>query len=1158
MNNKIIWWGNYSDDEPDWYLSEPLCLDENYTIIVRKCENGIWFPEPSCFAVQRKFSPCPEEFTYQEDVEMCYIVVSNQTFPPTCPFSNVISFNDYGFLVGNEIPGPVWYPARRLKDVGLSYMIMEEPTKYFGNIVTVKYSWKGSFYKDCLISYSSSSFEIVFCNSTYDAVCAYKSLRQLTNTYCSRSIDEGCYYSDYNLTASKCFCMKDATENCDNLAELKKPYQNFILPINRNNCRIGLVLEENFLWSNSKERISYSNWNRRTNFTNKFGVLTVDNYWSLESGNESSCVLCEESTTYESLQMLLTLDIKEKQLTLRIDNPRNIYIPEGSNGIFCFTDACDVNYSTHSYASIVPENYEIVNSTRVKYYFPYSTNCPGHYWCQVFTQPDLDIVETDQILVFDEEIYGNEFATTIIVEYNDTANPTSSTFYEALHDSLEAHLSNKTGTLPFYFRLVSITNVDDSTQTVEYLLHMTSKDFVGVETEYEKFKALISSAIGEMSSVHSMTNFRSVSYCLPETTVSNGYTLQWLLTKINSTITPEEFCLHGDGSPVTRTCAGDFFTGAYWSDVVGHCAEDPLQSSITTQLYELLHTNASLTEKSNSLVILTKNVSEYIAVDIHYIAEIFDKSDKDEVGSIENVTVVIDNLISSQKSTLKQSQAILNSTDRILYNFDILLQKFIIQQNILATRATNSKIVEIITNHLIVFVFDAKQSDLRGLALYNRSNEKEVRRLTSDTSYIDLINEEYLEVAAYIPQSLIEQINETLEEHQPLIVIMTVFLNDYLFNEYTRGGNRGEPYKSVFGILLPTINEEYESSIKIVYNFSGSDADESCAYWRYGYISDFENIKGNWEIQQQPINGRRIRVCDFEHTTHFALLILADISSEELEKYAKHDTILHVITTIESAFSIFGIFCIYLTAILFNKWRQNKGNQILLHYSTVVLLQLTLLFMSNETRTSNRPVALCICIGICLHYIVLSQFCWMLIMAVLHYQRFVLVFEKPKQWILFKSCLFGYGLPAIPVIINLTTLSPSNYIEGNTGMCYPSGDGFTIWLLIPVLVIASINLTFFCVILWNVFHEEMNDIYGHDFVLVLKLRLMGVLFSLLGISWLFGFASEFLSSIAFAYLFTITVSIQGFILFLAFIVLNNSTRGMYLMLYLKNYRYKKW
>ncbi|GJQ76525.1 hypothetical protein Trydic_g2228 [Trypoxylus dichotomus] len=1153
INGKILWWGNYTDEESDWYLSEPLCLNENYTIINRKCENDTWDPEPLCFIVQPKFSPCPEDFTYHEESEICYITVSNQTFPPSCPYTNVISFYDYAFLIGNDIPGPVWYPATRFKDYGVGHLVVREPTRYYGSLVTVKYSWKGSFYKDCLIAYSSTSFEMVHCQSRYDAVCAYKSLRYLTNTYCSKNVHEQCYYSDYNLNISKCFCIKEPTENCNALAELKKPYQNFILPTKHNNCRIGLELEENFFWTNSKEKLSYTNWNRRTDFRKRYGVLTEDNSWSLENESEISCVLCEENTTYENIQLSLALDIKNKQLTLIVDNPKDLYIPPDSDGIFCFTDT-SASTSSHPYTVIKHENYEIINDTRIKYYFSYSTNCPGHYWCQVFAQPNLDMIQTDRLLVFDEDIYGNEFVTTIVVKYNDSMNPTSSAFYTTIYDSIQEHLSSGNESLPFFLRWVSIVNLNETSQTIDYLVHMTSKDFTNVEEEFEEFEALIASTVGKVAAIHDVSNFRSVSYCLPENTVSNGISLQWPLTKINSTVTPEEFCLHEDGFPVTRTCAGDFLSGAYWAEIIGTCSDDPRQSSITAQLYQLVQSNASLTVKSNSLVELTKDVSEYIPVDIHYIAEILDKAEKEDVSSVENVTVVIDNIIGTQKSTLKQSQEILNSTDRILYNFDILLQNFIEQPS---PRFIRDTIAEIITKNLMVFVFDAKQTNVRGIAVYNRSQEREILKLRDDVSYADFVNREGLEVATYIPQSLIEQINQTLDDNQPLTVIITVFLNDYLFNEYPSNDSR-EPYKSVFGILLPTINEKYRSPIKIIYNFTDSGLVERCAFWRYGYISNFENTKGEWDLQDEPTNGNHIRVCDFEHTTHFALLILADVSLDEQASYAKHNTILHIITSIESALSVFGIFWIFLTAFLFKRWRQNKGNQILLHYSIVTLLQLTLLFMSNDARNSGSAESLCICIGVSLHYIVLSQFCWMLIMAVLHYQRFVLVFEKPQRWILLKSCLFGYGLPLLPVIINLSTLTPLNYVQGNTGMCYPTGDGFTIWLLIPVLVIASINLIFFCVIIWNIFHEKMNDMYGHDFILVLKLRLVVVLFSLLGISWVFGFASEFLSSVIFAYLFTITVGIQGFVLFLAFIALNESTRNMYLVLFLKTYKYRKW
>lgn len=1146
-----MWWGHTTDEEFGWYTSEPLCLNDDFTIIKRSCENGTWDEEPYCVSLQKRFTPCPENFTYHENTSICYVIVSNQTYPASCPYSATISFYDYVSLIGNEIIGPVWVPANRLSDLSLLNIVLKEPTKFFGTIVTSSYTWKGSFYKDCLVSHSSTSYELVNCNSTYDAVCAYKPLRYLKNIYCGNDFNDQCYYSDYDLSEAKCFCKHNQSESCDNLAELKKPFQNFILPPNHGDCRIGLEMQDEFLWINSKERISYSNWNYKTNFSKRYGVLTEESSWTLTNENEWDCVLCEETLNYQKTTLSLSLDLNSKRLVLTVSNPEYLYVPDNSDGIFCFTDTA-AGTSQHPYSSISYDYSETFDNA-TKYYFSYSANCPGHYWCRAFAYPNLNLIKSERLLVYDEDIYGNEFAMTFLIEYNSSVDPTRTAFYGQIRDAVNERLSGSNETLPFSMRWVTMINVDENARVVEYLVHVTSKKFADVEVEYEEFKKLISSAVGEVASIQRMNQFKSVSYCLPDTTELNGNTLQWPLTKINSTVTPAEFCLHKDGSPVTRTCVGDFFTGAYWSSVLGSCAADPKQSPITAELYKLMQLNATLSEKSDSLVEITKNVSEYIPVDIHFIAEIFEKSDKEEVTNIENVTTVIDNIIGTQRATLEQSQVMLNSTDRILYNFDVLLQTFIAQH----TRSAKSTIEQIITKNLIVFVFDAKRSNIRGIALYNRDGKKEVVKLRGDDFYTNVFYDESLEVAAYIPPSLIEQINQTISEDQPLIVIMTVFLNDLLFNEYPCIDS-AQAYKSVFGILLPTIDEAYTSSIKIVYKFPETDTIEQCAYWRYGFKSEFENIKGQWEFQKRPISKRNIRVCDFEHTTHFGLLVLANVSPEEQENYAKHDTVLHIITAIETTFSVVGIFCIFTTAALFRRWRQNKGNRILLHYSIVTLLQLILLFLSSGTRTAGSAEEICIIVGVCLHYIVLSQFCWMLVMAILHYQRFVLVFDKPKRCIVLKACLVGYGLPLIPVTINLTTLTPYNYVTGNTGMCYPSGISFTIWLLVPVLFIATMNLAIFCVIIWNIFHEKASDMYGHDFILVLKLRLVAVLFSLLGITWIFGFAAEFLSSIAFAYLFTITGSIQGFVMFLAFIVLNDSTRNMYFILFMKSYKYRKW
>ncbi|RZC36850.1 7tm 2 domain containing protein, partial [Asbolus verrucosus] len=219
------------------------------------------------------------------------------------------------------------------------------------------------------------------------------------------------------------------------------------------------------------------------------------------------------------------------------------------------------------------------------------------------------------------------------------------------------------------------------------------------------------------------------------------------------------------------------------------------------------------------------------------------------------------------------------------------------------------------------------------------------------------------------------------------------------------------------------------------------------------------------------------------------------------------------------------------------RWRSNSGNLILLNFVFAMMLQLGLFYVSSLINKNSDDYLLCTVIGVVLHYSIISEFCWMFVIAVLQFKRFVEVLGGPPKWILLKGCFCGWILPLIPVAA-VFLWNPNNYVNGNVGLCYPSDLGLYLGVWLPVSIIVVINFVIFLFIVYSVVHRktECGDVVNNE--MMFQWRLAFLLFFMLGLTWAFGFLSELDYGEIFVYLFCATATLQGFVMFLFFIVFN--------------------
>lgn len=511
----------------------------------------------------------------------------------------------------------------------------------------------------------------------------------------------------------------------------------------------------------------------------------------------------------------------------------------------------------------------------------------------------------------------------------------------------------------------------------------------------------------------------------------------------------------------------------------------------------------------------------------------------------------------------------------------------------------------LLTPRLMVFIANPSVSGVSGVGLVRKNlsdpeptnfTEYDIVKIHSNSTVEGLLSLEGLELATFAPQELIDRVDEiefavtqvgpnvtemdfdpTLRttppiDKPPLRVVITIYFNDRLFVETSENVNFQKSAAKVVSVSLPGHGTDLPVLFPTIFRQSNTNTDNAnkqgtpdnlvgkCGYW------DFQSYQidrqGKWSTEgceylgKSPIDERLI-ACGCTHLTHFAYLIMGThyhtIDSEEHRiTEQKHAEALDIITFIGCSLSLIGILGIGITAIAFKSWREKPGTKVLLHLSAAIALEMILIAYVNTEALSKRLVLEnatlnCVLLGAAMHYSILVVFSWMLITAFLQFMRYVKVLgeTRPPRFLL-KSSLIGWVIPLIPVVI-IAIVSPMSYVPPSEalvpGICYPKGNALYFGLLAPIALIVIGNLIVFIIVIYNIFRiPEIHIRTNERDLLVSQLRLSINLFFLLGLSWIFGLATVSKAGIIFSYLFCLTATLQGFVLFIYFIIMDPMTR----------------
>lgn len=711
-----------------------------------------------------------------------------------------------------------------------------------------------------------------------------------------------------------------------------------------------------------------------------------------------------------------------------------------------------------------------------------------------------------------------------------------------------------------------------------------------------KMREVLGRIMSESSSPdYQFIALKSTEYCLPEyVNGSNG--LKWSAARIGETIAPQQLCLCNSGLPVLRACVGDFLFGGEWKNLTQQTCHINALSDITQNLYEI-DKGFSQPNETSAIVrdingLLTNSTQkDIVPADLFYLARVmstvFRLNNHRNITTLnkiesENIFSIYNSIMGLNENTTRIAAA-LNSTNILLNAFDNIINgipmnitsEIQVRNNVIVNAEDGTIVTE--TPKLIVYVIDPSVRSVSGIALLRKTDKMQlnddfsdynVRLLYANQSTASLLAEEHLEAAAFAPQDLLDRLDETrfakseemLPDEAPAVrIVVTVYYNDVLFQEYTNVTYAKSGGK-IISVSIPGYGPNLPGLLPIFVRASNYSSENfsACGYWSFGTFSGWQGdgceYGGSAGVENPVI------LCACSHLTHFAYLVLGTYvytmnSDNEVVTKEIHQEALDLITLLGCSLSLVGILGIAITAIAFKSWRQKPSSKVLLQLSAAVGLQMILLLFVNTEYSAVNLISeerwlICVGLGALLQYSILVAFSWMLITAYLQFMRYVKVLGQTRVSRFFlKSFLIGWCIPLIPVLL-VVCISPAAYVHHvesqNGGICYPSGMAFYLGIILPVGLIVMSNLIIFLMVIYNILTGPGGKLRATERDLTLaQLRLSVFLFFLLGLSWIFGFLATTKAGLVFSYLFCLTATIQGFVLFIYFIILDPGTRKLW-------------
>ncbi|XP_028396991.1 adhesion G-protein coupled receptor D1-like isoform X2 [Dendronephthya gigantea] len=347
-------------------------------------------------------------------------------------------------------------------------------------------------------------------------------------------------------------------------------------------------------------------------------------------------------------------------------------------------------------------------------------------------------------------------------------------------------------------------------------------------------------------------------------------------------------------------------------------------------------------------------------------------------------------------------------------------------------------------------------------------------------------------------------------------------------------GNFKMGTKVINAVVSPPPRKTLADPVEMTFkkNIIGETIASECSFWIENATHLGEH--GRWSTKQceKTFENRSHIQCQCYHFTNFAVLFKVsdnqDVSDEDSFR-------LVIITYVGLSLSILGCF---LTFVIYVTLSNIKTDRAVIHTNLVLALGIAdVIFLVTVVV---KPVGdSCLALAMLAFFFYLAVFFWMLDEGVYIYFMVIKVFRGNDAMRRRMAYLVGWGCPAIIAIITWVVLRDDVVSKYH---CWLSVESGAIWAFVgPGLLIILVNFIILMVVMrttWAMFvgDKEYSGLKSAT-------KTFGAVVPILGITWVFGVMAFNESSIVFQYIFAITNSIQGALIFILYCLVNSEVRS---------------
>ncbi|XP_046351853.2 uncharacterized protein LOC124132157 isoform X2 [Haliotis rufescens] len=778
----------------------------------------------------------------------------------------------------------------------------------------------------------------------------------------------------------------------------------------------------------------------------------------------------------------------------------------------------------------------------------------GYYWCETNNRNKKRLERSNSIFLrlIDEELHAGS------IELEQPQKILTSTYSRfnlfgtvtvAIDTIVKAYNSTTKGILPTFIHPLRFRNRGAIMDFMSYHSSIMTDDFIDPKDVLKMTKEYLQTGFRINNAMKyfqpNTLQLRSIDYCFDFKHVVEETGREFLIPriKLGQTFYSPQRCLVNNRPFGVMECKGDKLYGAYWGEFqlnapcdVPDLPDSAISPSLKT-VSEVAVNDGNVEEVLRNASTIIQNATLTV-IDLLYVTNIMENSVQVSditTNAAKNFLEVYEKVLETTDKVLVDSQTIGKVANRVLKATDLATAKLKIQQ------AGHQKVVS--------DTFGTEAWDItRVPELYLRIGQQLVDNATTlkDDSLEPMFASSELNPNTYASIFFKKEFLRSFQASEGVRVSVNVYQNTRLFgvSESSSGDERQYQLNSkiiaakilVDGRPITDLTDSQVTAVFLPNKILPTDKRSNlttCGYWNFTGNDD----RGSWSTDGcryvREEYGRDVCVC--EHLTNFAVLL--DFYGQDT---LTHSLALSIITIIGLSLSILGLSLTVLTFIIFRKLRRNRVQQTLFNLALAELFS-WIVFLAGINQTQDYIG--CIAVAVLLHYLILVSFMWMLMEAVLHYFQFVKVLGTYISKYMLKTALPAWGIPLLPPVIILA-IDPSLY-RGGENYCWMSLTPFYYGFSLPVGLIIISNIVLYIMVVVNICRKSsaaVRSTQADRDRMIVNVRASCLCFVLLGLSWVFGYMAIADARVVFQYIFTITNSIQGFLIFILFIARNKEVR----------------